>query len=74
MLRVAIICCQDKFAEHADDPSSPMEVFSNVSLYTFDVILRCSMSYDDNVQQQGFDYCLIACTLLFCDCNKLSIQ
>jgi hypothetical protein len=22
-----------------------MEVFSNVSLYTFDVILRCSMSY-----------------------------
>lgn len=30
-----------------------MEVFSPVSLYTFDVILRCSMSYDDNIQEKG---------------------
>jgi hypothetical protein len=39
---------------HFSEQRTPMEVFGNVSLYTFDVILRCSMSYEDNVQLKGW--------------------
>lgn len=29
------------------------EVFSNVSLLTFDIILRCALSYENDVQLKG---------------------
>ncbi|ELU04870.1 hypothetical protein CAPTEDRAFT_181976 [Capitella teleta] len=42
----------DKIGKAADKGVN-FEVFSNVSLCTFDVILRCAMSYEDDVQIKG---------------------
>ncbi|XP_076444452.1 cytochrome P450 4F12-like [Babylonia areolata] len=42
----------DKVEKHAMEKRS-MEMFGNISLCTFDVILQCAMSYKDDVQTQG---------------------
>ncbi|XP_076444840.1 cytochrome P450 4F12-like [Babylonia areolata] len=42
----------DKVEKHAVEKKS-MEMFGNISLCTFDVILQCAMSYKDDIQAQG---------------------
>ena len=43
---------QDKVKKYADEKES-IEMFSNFSLCTLDTILRCVMSYDNDIQAQG---------------------
>ena len=43
---------QDKIQKYADRKES-IEMFSNVSLCTLDTILRCAMSYPNDIQAQG---------------------
>ena len=47
---------QSKIAKYAESGKN-FEFFSNVSLCTFDIILRCAMSYQDDVQIKGYVSC-----------------
>ena len=40
----------------AADNNESFEFYSNISLCTFDVILRCAMSYESDVQLKGYVY------------------
>nr|AFP66954.1 cytochrome P450 [Perinereis nuntia] len=39
----------DKYADTGDS----LEIFSNISLCTLDIILRCAFSYNDEIQEKG---------------------
>ena len=43
---------QDKVKKYADQKES-IEMFNNISLCTLDTILRCAMSYANDIQAQG---------------------
>ena len=45
---------QDKVKKYADRKES-IEMFSNISLCALDTILRCAMTYANDIQAQGSD-------------------
>ena len=44
----------DRFAEKDEY----FEVFTHISLCTFDIILRCAFSYENDCQIKGYTLCL----------------
>ena len=56
-----------------------MEIFSNISLCTLDVILRCAFSYENDCQEKGYViyarwcFCLFCHVLLMTACNEYFI-
>ena len=48
-----VIQFQTKLRNYAKTGES-IEIFSNLSLCTLDIILRCAFSYNDKIQEKGF--------------------
>ena len=46
------------------DSGQSFEFFTNISLYTFDVLLRCAMSYENDVQLKGYVVCVCVCVFM----------
>ena len=46
---------KDKWTHQLDDkPGDSIEIFSDVSLCTMDIILRCAFTYNENIQLAGY--------------------
>ncbi|XP_046358299.1 ultra-long-chain fatty acid omega-hydroxylase-like [Haliotis rufescens] len=48
----AIDTMMEKIDKHVEEGTS-FEVFNMISMCTFDILLRCAMSVEENIQQQG---------------------